>query len=100
MAAIYRRKVENPHEALAEPSTRDEAFGILRGLIERVVMHPIEKGYEIELVGEIANMVALTAELGPKSKTAALGGAAVPDQFRSSVKVVAGIGFEPMTFRL
>ena len=49
-------------------------------------------------IGEIANMVALGAEGGRKK--AAPKGAAVPDTFRSSVKVVAGAGFEPATFRL
>ena len=54
---------------------------------------PTQEGYEIEFVGEIANMVALAATGGPGNKTAAPGGAAVPDRFRSSVKVVAGAGF-------
>ncbi len=38
-----------------------EALRLLRGLIERVVVRPNPKNrsFEIELVGEIANMVAL-----------------------------------------
>ena len=40
LAQVYRRKVERLHEALADPALRDEALGLLRGLIERVVLHP------------------------------------------------------------
>jgi len=37
---------------------------------------------------------------GENIKKAAQGGAAVPEVFWRSVKVVAGEGFEPSTFRL
>ena len=83
--------------ALADPETRTEALEILRGLVERIVVQPVDGGLELELIGEIANMVDLGS--GLQSKTAALG-AAVPASYRSSVKVVAGTGFEPVTFRL
>lgn len=36
---------------------RTEAMVIIRSLVERAVMHPIDKSYEIELVGDIANMI-------------------------------------------
>jgi hypothetical protein len=58
-AQVYRGKVERLHEALADPGLRDETLGILRGLIERVVIHPGEDGLQVELVGAIARMVAL-----------------------------------------
>jgi site-specific DNA recombinase len=61
-------------------------------------MYPREDGFTVELVGEIANMVSLA--LRPDTKKAASGETAVPDGFRRSVKVVAGAGFEPATFRL
>jgi hypothetical protein len=54
------------------------------------VIHPTEVGLEIELVGEIVRMV----ELGLGER------AALPAEAASSVKVVAGAGFEPATFRL
>jgi hypothetical protein len=91
LAQVYRAKVERLHVALADPAIRDEAFGVLRGLIERVVVHPGEDGPQIELVGEIVRMV----ELGLNAKQAAL-----PGEAACSVKVVAGAGFEPATFRL
>jgi hypothetical protein len=57
-----------------------EALEILRGLIERVSVRDTEKGAEVELVGEIANMVTLSA--GTES--------VLREPYRSSVKVVAG----------
>ncbi len=94
LAEIYRRKVEALHEALAEPQTRDEALGILRGLVERFEVHPIEGGFEIELIGEIARMVELSLDPNGTKKTA------LDERTACSVKVVAGAGFEPATFRL
>ena len=81
LAQVYRAKVERLHEALADPGLRDEALGILRGLIERVVLHPAEDGLQVEIVGEIVKMI----ELGVDAKQAALPAAAA-----CSVKVVAG----------
>ena len=61
-AEIYRRKVADLQAALADPQMQAEALEILRGLIERSA----EKGFEIELVGEIVAMV----DLGAYDKTA------------------------------
>jgi hypothetical protein len=57
-----------------------EALEILRGLIERVMVVPAETGFAIELTGEIANMVRLSAGAESLAK----------EPYRSSVKVVAG----------
>jgi site-specific DNA recombinase len=54
---------------------------------------------EIVLTGAIAAMVELALGEGGR-KQAARARAADHDIFLGSVKVVAGIGFEPMTFRL
>src|SRR5262249_24456705 len=86
LAEIYRRKVADLHAALAERETQTEALEILRGLIERVVLHPVETGFEIELVGEIAAMIDLRAQATAAGPT----GSVVPEMYRSSVKVVAG----------
>jgi site-specific DNA recombinase len=95
LAELYRRKVEALHQTLRDPVTRDEALGLIRGLIEQVIVHPSADGPELELVGEIASMVALAQAQAPGS-----GGPDVLGAYRSSVKVVAGRGFEPLTFRL
>jgi hypothetical protein len=66
LAEIYRRKVADLQTTLGDPKTQTEALEILRGLIVRVVLHPAEKGFEIEFIGEIAAMV----DLGPCDKEA------------------------------
>jgi hypothetical protein len=55
-------------------------------LLKRVVLHPGETGFEIELIGEIANMV----DLGAHNKKADPKGLAVHEAYQCSVKVVAG----------
>lgn len=61
LADLYRQKVAELHTALADPELRGEALDIIRSLIERVELHPAEDGFRIELVGEIANMMKLSA---------------------------------------
>jgi site-specific DNA recombinase len=103
LAELYRKQIEGLHRALAHPATRDEAFAILRQLIERVTVHPRDDGVEIELQGEIVAMVevALGSDAtGPTDSKTALRRLMLDDGSRRSVKVVAGRGFEPLTFRL
>jgi hypothetical protein len=81
LAELYRKKVANLRDALTDPATQIEALEILRGLIKRVSVKTLENAFEIELVGEIANMVRLSAESDSFGK----------EPYRSSVKVVAGV---------
>jgi hypothetical protein len=81
LAEIYRQKVGNLANALVDPGTRTEALDIMRGLIERVAVRPAAGGFEIELVGEIANMVRLSADADSLAR----------EPYRSSVKVVAAM---------
>ena len=57
-------------------------------MVEAIFVRPAERGLEIELVGDIVKML----ELPGKGSSIA--------RHKSSVKVVAGVGFEPTTFRL
>jgi hypothetical protein len=86
LAEVYRGKVARLREAIQDPSDRDEALDILRGLVEAIEIGPADEGFRIELFGEIANMVALGAD----KKKAAPDGVAVLAPYRCSVKVVAG----------
>ena len=92
LADVYRDKVAQRQDVLADPQDREEAVNILRGLIEKICVRSTGNGrsFEVELVGEIANMVALS----PGAETAR------SEPYRSSVKVVAGEGFEPPTLGL
>lgn len=95
LAHLYREKVAALHDLLADEATRTEAVEIIRTLIDRIVLWPIESGgLEVELIGDLAAMVeaarAGTGQDGPAVRAA----------FIRSVKVDAGAGFEPTTFRL
>ena len=46
LAQVYRVKVERLQNALNDPEIRDEALQVLRGLIERVSLKPIDNGWE------------------------------------------------------
>lgn len=88
LSEIYRRKVEELSETLTDPEIRPMALDTIRGLIEAVTVHETESGIQIELDGAITALVGLAQpEAGPF----------IGD---CSVKVVAGVGFEPTTFRL
>jgi DNA invertase Pin-like site-specific DNA recombinase len=80
LAELYRRKVAELAVALEDTTLRDEALGILRGLVERVDIHPTADGFDIDFVGEIVKMVGLPA-LSDRGDL---------DKFRVSAKQVAG----------
>ena len=84
LAHLYRRKVEQLQEALNHPEIRDEAIQVLRGLLERVVLAPIEGGFDVEIVGEIAQMIEIGLGKGKKK------GPVLNERMARSVKVVAG----------
>ena len=77
--------------AIYAPGPRAE---VLRDLIEKVRVRALDDGFEIELVGETANMVDL-ANASDSNRKAAPEEAAVPEPYRSSVKVVAGARCQP-----
>ena len=88
LSEIYRRKVEELSQTLADPEIRPAALETIRGLIQSVTIHETDSGVRIELDGAIIALVGLAQP----------GAEAILD--RGSVKVVAGVGFEPTTFRL
>jgi DNA invertase Pin-like site-specific DNA recombinase len=90
LAELYRRKVDELHRSLNDPACQTEAAETLRGIIEGINVKPLGRGaFEMELVGEIANMIDF-ANSDVRSATIAPEGPTVPDPYRSSVKVVAG----------
>jgi DNA invertase Pin-like site-specific DNA recombinase len=95
LAAIYRRKVAELAAALADPEIRPQALETIRGLITRVTVRDSAEGLALELEG------ALTAMIGLAQNAKSPPGGGLDDGLVDrSVKVVAGTGFEPVTFRL
>ena len=99
LAEVYRERVAALQTALQAPNGGRAALEAVRELIERIAVRPAESGagLEIELVGEIAAMVRLGMGTGGRDS---MGEALDRGLFDGSVKLVAGTGFEPVTFRL
>ncbi|NDW46697.1 recombinase family protein [Ruegeria sp. PrR005] len=90
LSDLYREKVADLTAALNEPSTKTAASTHIRSLLSEVRLIPNGSGLMIELVGELAGLLALGQEK-TASEAVASG---------RSVTLVAGVGFEPTTFRL
>ncbi len=92
MATFYREQVGALHEALQDDTeaTRLKAGEILRSLVKAIILTPEADELKIDVRGDLAGILAISL----KTKTPATGAGV------SQVEMVAGIGFEPMTFRL
>jgi site-specific DNA recombinase len=90
---VYRQKVEQLTDALnADETTRHEAVEIIRGMVNAIRLTPDSHGeLEIKLVGELAGIISLGEEAKNKSGQS---------DRAHSISMVAGTGFEPVTFRL
>jgi site-specific DNA recombinase len=96
LADVYAEKVAKLEVSLNDPAIRHEASDLIRSLISEITLRPREDegGVDAVLHGDLATILAFCDAGEHKSK---LPGARAPG---SSLSVVAGIGFEPMTFRL
>jgi site-specific DNA recombinase len=93
LAEIYRQRVGRLHEALQDPATRDDAFELIRSLIEEIRLIPEDGELRVELHGALAGILALSAVAKKPGGRDATG-------LAEQIKMVAGVGFEPTTFRL
>lgn len=93
LAELYQRKVACLENELADPEIATEAKSVLRSLIKMIKVTPgTERGeVQLELHGDLAAI--LSAGIVEKKTDRSY-------ESRNQVSVVAGIGFEPMTFRL
>ena len=91
---VYRKRVAELQTSLLDPSSNDEAIEIIRSLIEALILTPVNGKLEIELRGELTGILSLCA--GAKQQKPAQSGT----ERALQVKMVAGTGFEPVTFRL
>ena len=107
-AEIYRAKVADLEASLNAPEIRLEAAEALRSLISRIVLTPdaaAPDGLAAELHGDLATILRLAAERqgGKAALRRAVGAKTNPPEQAFSggqLSVVAGTGFEPVTFRL
>ncbi len=95
LAQIYRAQVEELEAALTDPGTAATAMGALRSVVDAIVVHPGERRGEVrvDLRGDLAAFLYLAdGGISVRSTPRVTGGG-----MRS---LVAGTGFEPVTFRL
>ena len=85
---VYRARLQQLVATL-EADTADEARELIRSLVDSVLVHAEVKGFRIEVCGELANILSLAAGSPRKA-----------EMMCEQIKVVAGVGFEPTTFRL
>ncbi|WP_050807216.1 recombinase family protein [Acidiphilium sp. PM] len=91
MAELYREAVANLHEALQDPTTKDEAFSIIRTLIEAVILVPEGAELKVELRGALAGILRLASGGGnDKSPGACASGLGSISVLEAQIKMVAG----------
>jgi site-specific DNA recombinase len=94
LSGLYQSKIRNLSSALQDPGLKTEATEALRGLVSEIRMIPdvdAPNGHHIELAGDLAGILSLSST--QTTRPAASAGL-------RSVTMVAGVGFEPTTFRL
>lgn len=89
LSKLYRKKVADLTASLNVEGSRTEAAEIIRSLLSEIRLVPEGGKLSIELVGALAGIMALSQTSNARSDAA--GG---------SITLVAGVGFEPTTFRL
>ena len=92
IAELYRKKVTELQTLLADETARPQAMDLIRSMIDHIeIKGGTERGRpDVILVGALAQILAFTQQ----NKTVASNGS------DGRVLMVAGVGFEPTTFRL
>ena len=97
----FEEKVRDLRSALADPAIHTEAVDLIQNLLESVTIHPDgPAGPQAEVVAETAKLLAFANEKGPRRSRVGASSVGTPGGVPSSIAVVAGTGFEPVTFRL
>ncbi len=96
LPTLYRQHVAELTEALKCPEATASREA-LRSLIEEIRMVPEDGGLRVQVRGELASILGLAGQNASNNNAVA---AADAISLSRQVKMVAGTGFEPVTFRL
>jgi site-specific DNA recombinase len=97
----FEEKVRDLRNALNDPSVRSVAVDLVQDLLETITIHPDGgEGAQAEVVAETAKLLAFANEKSPRRSRVGASSSAGALAGSSSIVVVAGTGFEPVTFRL
>jgi site-specific DNA recombinase len=118
MAIVYRQRVAALYDAPQHEASRAPAADIIRSLVSEIILTPKNGFLPVELRGDLAGILTVAAAGRPKSPTSGEAGSVLTEQVMTvtanrnlrdvrrgsdlieQVKMVAGVGFEPTTFRL
>jgi site-specific DNA recombinase len=92
MAEVYRQRIAALHNAMKDETRKVEAFEVLRSLVSGVILEPVNGELAIHLKGDLAAMLTFAANKKKPSRER--------DGIVAQLSLVAGVGFEPTTFRL
>ncbi len=97
MAAIHRQRISTLCESLRDENGRVQAVELLRTLADQVAFVPDGKALAVVPRRDFAAILAFAAN---RKKPDLLSEIGLMGDLPSPVSVVAGTGFEPVTFRL
>ena len=97
MAAMYRQRISALCESLGDENRKVESVEVFRTLVDQVALVPEDGELSIVLRGDLAAILTFAAN---KKRPDFLSEAGLLGDLISPVSVVAGTGFEPVTFRL
>ncbi len=89
LAEIYHARIADLAAALSSDRAT-EARELVRGLIDTITLHPNGQTLRIEIRGELSTILGMVPNRAPLSAK----------HLSVQIKMVAGTGFEPVTFRL
>jgi site-specific DNA recombinase len=96
MAGYYRAQIADLRAALTDARRHMQAAEIVRKLVDRIELSPVVRGGGKTLSASLCGHLAGILAMATKAKTP-LDESGVPVKV---TKLVAGVGFEPTTFRL
>ncbi len=104
-ADIYKRKVADLETALTDPEVCTQAGEALAALIDKIILTPDPDApdrLQINRYGELASILQVAGMSGKPNDIAPRGPVLGPRRavVGGVLSVVAGVGFEPTTFRL
>ena len=88
---VYRTKIRQLTDGLNDPAIRLKAIEAIQSLIDHIKVTPTNLDFDVELHGQLGAIMEMVSQKERSPAACATG--------RSS-SVVAGVGFEPTTFRL
>ncbi|GBQ27353.1 DNA resolvase [Gluconacetobacter sacchari DSM 12717] len=103
MARLYRERIETLHAHLQDPVQATQAVEAIRTLITRIKLIPEDGILAIWLEGDLAAMLGFASHkrnAANQKRAASHPDRDVLDAFMVQDTMVAGAGFEPVTFRL